>query len=735
MSTMLNFRHGSYANLFKEIDGVKNVPISNGTIYVTTDEKAMYVDLNNQRIRLGQIITCTFTEWQNLTPPYSTEAFYYVIDKNALLKYNASDSSDDGYSAGWVQINSTAELETAIGTLNTKLYGADGKSGDINSIKTDVATLRSDVDGLIGENGTIATIQNDISGLKTKDTEVDGELQRLEKKIDDGLAAAGSNQTVQQLSADMASVKAALSNENNELLDVSDIKATADSAKTTAENAVAKSTFETFKTENTSAIGTAKQEAINAAATALATYQTSNDNRVKAVEDDVSGLKTAQGDYLKKDGSVALTGDWSAGTHKISDVAAPVTNGDAANKAYVDAEAKKASDAASAADTKAGNAATAAAIAQTRADNAYTLAEGKTDLATVQKQGYAIATEVDRTYETKEVVAGVKSTADTAKATSETNKSNIATNAAAITAMKEGATITTFKGLEDKISELSENSSDTFATKEELASAKTAILGEENYKQTVKTAYEKAEEGVTNAAAALAEAQKKTTMADVEAKGYITMAQVEAKDYATKTEAQGYATAAAKAVQGDTEETVASVDAKAEKNKTDIAANAAAIDKLRGDVTKEIQAADAMVFEGTVSSEAELLAKTDVNKGDTYKAISEFKLNDEDVFIGDLLIATGEETNGVLTTVEWVRVPSGYRAEYVPAFSINDGGVDDTDNSVTLNLTSAHAEEGTVGDLGQIVLSAQEGSAVTISSLNTAAKVGSIAIGMAWGTF
>mgnify|MGYP007115408540 FL=1 len=89
--------------------------------------------------------------------------------------------------------------------------------------------------------------------------------------------------------------------------------------------------------------------------------------------------------------------------------------------------------------------------------------------------------------------------------------------------MKEGATITTFKGLEDKISELSGNSSDTFATKEELASAKTAILGEENYKQTVKTAYEKAEEGVTNAAAALAEAQKKTTMADVEAKGYITM--------------------------------------------------------------------------------------------------------------------------------------------------------------------------------------------------------------------
>jgi phosphosulfolactate synthase (CoM biosynthesis protein A) len=49
---MLNFKHGLYGNLFNT-DGSNKVDISNGTIYVTTDEKAMYVDLDGKRIRLS----------------------------------------------------------------------------------------------------------------------------------------------------------------------------------------------------------------------------------------------------------------------------------------------------------------------------------------------------------------------------------------------------------------------------------------------------------------------------------------------------------------------------------------------------------------------------------------------------------------------------------------------------------------------------------------------------------
>jgi hypothetical protein len=86
--SMLNFKHGLYGSLFNE-DGSNKIAINNGTIYVTTDEKAMYVDLNDTRIRLSQIITLTTHNWQELPPPYSTEAFYYLVDTNALLKYKA----------------------------------------------------------------------------------------------------------------------------------------------------------------------------------------------------------------------------------------------------------------------------------------------------------------------------------------------------------------------------------------------------------------------------------------------------------------------------------------------------------------------------------------------------------------------------------------------------------------------------------------------------------------------
>jgi hypothetical protein len=116
---MLNFKYGLHKNL-PAYDANKL-----GTIYVTSDEHAMYVDLPKTaenpegRVRLSQIISIpTANDWAKLAPPYSTEAFYYIVDANALLKYVGTKTGEDGSTEhDWKQINSTKVIEEQITAL------------------------------------------------------------------------------------------------------------------------------------------------------------------------------------------------------------------------------------------------------------------------------------------------------------------------------------------------------------------------------------------------------------------------------------------------------------------------------------------------------------------------------------------------------------------------------------------------------------------------------------------
>lgn len=117
----LNFKYGaSYNNL--------PATISNGTIYVTKNEKAMYVDLDDTRIRLGQTIvypTWTAFSASETLPPQSPEAFYYIEDQNALLKYvGGSKQSDGSWSGGyWNQINSVSDIQADLSKLEQAVAG------------------------------------------------------------------------------------------------------------------------------------------------------------------------------------------------------------------------------------------------------------------------------------------------------------------------------------------------------------------------------------------------------------------------------------------------------------------------------------------------------------------------------------------------------------------------------------------------------------------------------------
>lgn len=800
MSTMLNFKHGLYAKLPQAI--------SNGTIYVTTDEKAMYVDLNDQRIRLSQIITLDTFAWQNLTPPYSTEAFYYVSDANALLKYTGTQ---------WVQLNSTADIDNVLSALGflglvdalpatgvkgqictfngqNYVYNPDAASdskwvalsnvggkfldleaaidaldGRLDAAETKLATLepametaQADIDVLelvVGYKGKLDAVPSEagvvgdvyligdkfytyvpeINGAAAHWAEVGNESARIEnlkKRIEEVALAAGDKTAVEQLANDLSDLAAAV---NHAETGLAATKAIADEAKAKADTAVQSADFNVFKEANDKAIADAKAAGTTAQSD-LAAYVASNNSAVSGID---TRLGVVESNYLKKDGSVAMEGALDLNGHKILNVVAPENNLDAANKAYVDAQVKIAKDAADAAQGTANGAATAAGEAMVAAQNAQKTADEAKQIAEAAVtdgeladaiKDFATKSEAQAMADAKdEAIAAAKKAGDDAGIKAGENE-------AAIKAIVNDADLKSFADVKTAIGNINTNLGNNYATKSELNDAKTAILGADAVEgQTVAGAYVAA----GDAAAAAGAAQSAIDAMKLGANSQ-TLKEIEDKIAALKVDdiagMDAYATDnelanAVAAARGETSETVASVDVKAEANAAAIEALDKEIDALAANVDKKIQAADAMTYEGTVEKADDLAAKTNVNKGDTYKAIKDFILGDKMVYIGDLLIATGTENEetGVLDTVVWDHVPSGYRADYVPALAIDNGVADD--NIVVVNLTSAHAAAGEAGDLGNITISAAANSAVTISAINTADKAGSIAIGMAWGSF
>ena len=110
-------------------ENLSRATLRDGTIYVTTDERAMYVDCYDEdeqevkRIRLGD-----FYEFQNWLAIQSIPvsdldktALYYAEEENILCKWTGDASAP---ASGWVQINAQktiSELVRSIGTVTSAI--------------------------------------------------------------------------------------------------------------------------------------------------------------------------------------------------------------------------------------------------------------------------------------------------------------------------------------------------------------------------------------------------------------------------------------------------------------------------------------------------------------------------------------------------------------------------------------------------------------------------------------
>ena len=130
------------------LEGLKTKAISEGNVYITTDERAMYVDIDNStRIRIGQIVEKTSSEWENLPQPYDAHTYYYITDINALVRWNGTK---------WVQINGTAGIKADIETLKSDV--ATAKS-NITNLQTDLDKLEETVQGIVTVGGQANVIE------------------------------------------------------------------------------------------------------------------------------------------------------------------------------------------------------------------------------------------------------------------------------------------------------------------------------------------------------------------------------------------------------------------------------------------------------------------------------------------------------------------------------------------------------------------------------------------------
>lgn len=186
---------------------------SAGTFYVTTDERAMYLDISDEaRIRLGDFQEfASVTELAKNANP-NTTALYYVSDINCLAKWNGAE---------YVQINKDTGYTS---------FSVEGEGNAITAITVDSEDKRKLV---LTKGATYMTsadvdtkIDTKVGSLKIGETTYDTVVAYVNKKAEDTLAAAqgGSSETA-------SSVKQALDNYKTE----NDAKVEAN--KTAADNA------------------------------------------------------------------------------------------------------------------------------------------------------------------------------------------------------------------------------------------------------------------------------------------------------------------------------------------------------------------------------------------------------------------------------------------------------------------------------------------------------------------
>lgn len=311
---LVNFKKGLLANL----PATKTA----GTFYITTDERAMYLDVDaDTRIRLGDFQEFATVEALTANANPNTTSLYYVSDINCLAKWNGSEYIQINRDTGMTSVEVTGEGNA----LTAAVYDAAGRKLTLTKGATYMTAV--DVDGKISDKvGTLtyndttydtvkayvdaktSGIATDaaLSDLTTRVTTAEGEIDALQTAIGEGGSVTVAIADAKKAGTDAAAAAAAA-------------QATADTKTTMAEveakNYATKTEAQGYANAKDTAISTAQAAADAAQADVDAlegkvgtvpadktVVQMISDAQAAATYDDTTlkgRVAAIEGDYLK----------------------------------------------------------------------------------------------------------------------------------------------------------------------------------------------------------------------------------------------------------------------------------------------------------------------------------------------------------------------------------------------------------------------------------------------------
>lgn len=691
----LQFRMGSKQGL----DAITTY--APGTVYVTTDEQAMYVDVaSDKRIRISDIIQINSVKDLG-EPPYSTDGFYYFIQDNALMKCLGEDGKG-GWN--WVQLNSVSDVTANLNQVE----------GRVSTLETSVGTLNTTVTRLNGEANVPGSVAEAKAAADAAQEDATEALNKIGVPTAEGQTASGLYAKVETAQSTANKNATDISNLDSRVEDTETAIATLASTDNTKDGSVAKA--QKTADDAVAAARAADTKAGNAA-TAAANAQTTANEAKQSAATNAGEIATVKGTVSSLEGSLDTVSDKVTSLEGRMKTAETDIDALQAYEIVLKGEGEGSIKDAKKAGTE----------AQATAN------KNKEDLATLTGTVNDLSSSIDDINDELDALEPrVKANEDKIK---DLQGDLGASNA-------EAGTGTAFARIAALEKSLGDGTGSTSVTSR-LTAVETKADNNAQAISGLQTSVRDNSGAISDINNALGQ---KGVASDSTAFGLI----------AKNETAIGTNATAIQALQDTVGNSTKGLVQQVNTNKTDIATLKGTVDAIpstyvnKTDYAKDkedlaaemeeqheliiqsINAANGMTYKKAVTTYNELpTASTEeapVRVGDTYVVAAEdgFIENGVVYYSGDLLVAKGNEVDGVITgTITWDHVKTGYVYKHEATMGAKAG----TDNDVAVKLTSFQAVgSNNEGDLGKFTIKGGENVTVSIEG-------SVITIGMAWDTF